>query len=108
MGRWRGLAAQAVGEAAVTVTARDPDGLEARAVFAVAAEHPDRVALAALYNATDGPNWTHNDGWLTDAPLGEWHGVTVSDGRVVGLSLVRNNLTGAIPPELATSPAWGN
>ena len=94
------LTARAAGEAAVTVTARDPDGLEARAVFAVVAEHPDRVALAALYNATDGPNWTHNDGWLTDAPLGEWHGVTVSDGRVVGLSLVRNNVTGAIPPEL--------
>lgn len=101
------LTARTAGEAAVTMTARDPDGLEARAVFAVEAmEHPDRAALAALYNATDGPNWTDNGGWLTDAPLGEWygvewHGVTVSDGRVVGLNLHENGLTGSIPPELA-------
>ena len=63
----------------------------------------DRAALVALYNATDGPNWTNSANWLTDAPLGEWQGVTTdaTTGRVVGLSLAGNNLTGPIPPELA-------
>ena len=94
--------ARAVGEAVVTVTASDPDSLEARAVFTVeVTENPDRAALAALYEATDGPNWTNNENWLTDAPLREWHGVWVGDGgRVKDLSLRFNELSGPIPPEL--------
>ena len=28
----------------------------------------DREALVALYNATGGPNWASNTGWLSDAP----------------------------------------
>ena len=39
----------------------------------------ERVLLEQLYHATDGDNWTHNDGWLSDrphwAPPG-WYGVT--------------------------------
>ena len=90
------------GGATVTVTARDPDGLEARTAFAVdVTENPDRAALAALYEATDGPNWTNNENWLTDAPARKWHGVNVGeDGRVAILSLFDNNLSGPIPPEL--------
>ena len=61
----------------------------------------DRAALVALYNATDGDNWTENENWLSDKPLGEWHGVSTDDnGRVTELSLWRNNLTGSIPPAL--------
>ena len=61
----------------------------------------DRDVLVALYEATDGPNWVKNDNWLTDAPLGEWHGVmTDASGRVEGLYLWENGLTGEIPPEL--------
>ena len=61
----------------------------------------DRNALAALYNATDGENWQHNDGWLSDQPVGEWYGVvTNANGRVVGLHLDENRLSGEIPPEL--------
>ena len=37
---------------------------------------PDREALEALYNVTGGANWTNNDGWLTNAPIGQWYGVT--------------------------------
>ena len=60
------------------------------------------AALLALYEATDGPNWSNNTNWLSDAPLGEWYGVTTDDtGRVVGLHLSDNRLTGEIPPELA-------
>ena len=61
----------------------------------------DREILVALYESTDGPNWTRSDNWLTDAPLGDWYGVaTDASGRVVYLYLYRNNLAGPIPPEL--------
>ena len=61
----------------------------------------DREVLEALYDATGGPDWTHNENWRTDAPLGEWYGVEVDDqGRVVGLGFVANRLTGRIPREL--------
>ena len=54
----------------------------------------ERVALVALYRATDGDSWWKNEGWCTGAPLSEWYGVEVSDGRVVGLNLRFNNLGG--------------
>ena len=55
----------------------------------------------ALYNATDGPNWTNNTNWLSDAPIGEWHGVTTNtDGRVIRLVLLFNGLNGEVPKEL--------
>ena len=61
----------------------------------------DRQALAALYDATDGPNWDRNDNWLDDGPLDQWYGVTTRpDGRVDALRLERNNLVGPIPDEL--------
>ena len=60
----------------------------------------DRQALVALYNATDGPNWENKENWLSDEPLDDWYGVTVSDGRVTELALWGNRLTGPIPAEL--------
>ena len=64
-------------------------------------ELTDRAILVALYNATDGPNWGSNIHWLSDMPLGEWHGVTTdSDGRVIHLDLGFNRLSGEIPAEL--------
>ena len=63
----------------------------------------DRAALAALYNATNGANWPLNENWLSDAPLGEWYGVTtLDDGRVVALNLDSNDLSGEIPAELGS------
>ena len=61
----------------------------------------DRETLVALYNGTGGANWHSNGNWLTEKPLGQWHGVTTDHvGRVKRLSLEENNLAGAIPPEL--------
>ena len=60
----------------------------------------DKQALVALYNATDGPNWANNENWLSEEPLENWYGVSVSDGRVTRLFLAGNQLTGAIPAEL--------
>ena len=68
-------------------------------------DETDREALVALYNATDGENWPLNKNWLSDAPLGEWQGVTTNDdGRVIGLQLPNNNLAGEIRRSLAASP----
>ena len=61
----------------------------------------DRAALETLYDATDGPNWTDNTNWKTDAPLAEWHGVTMFQERVWGIALHDNALTGSIPRDLA-------
>ena len=76
----------------------------------------DRDILLALYNATDGPNWTNNTNWLSDKPIGEWYGVRVdSQGRVIELRMaafveyepgrfrqIGNGLNGVIPPELVS------
>ena len=63
----------------------------------------DREILESFYEATGGPNWYHNDNWLTDAPLGDWYGVEV-DGqdRVTELEIQLNRLTGQLPPELGS------
>ena len=61
----------------------------------------DRAALVALYNATDGPNWTARINWLSNELLSEWYGVTTdANGRVTNLNLGSNELTGSIPTEL--------
>ena len=68
----------------------------------------DREALVVLYNATDGENWNRSDNWLSDAPLGEWEGVTTNnDGRVTELRLVANDLRGEIPAELGSLSKLG-
>ena len=63
----------------------------------------DRPVLEALYTATNGQNWENSENWLSERPLSEWYGVTVDvDGRVNGLYLRSNDLTGEIPEELSS------
>jgi len=91
----------AEGTATMTANAGDASGTSDITVV-----NPDRAALIALYEATDGQNWRGNTNWLTDKPLGEWYGVdTDADDRVVRLNLAGTRddgfgLTGPIPPEL--------
>ena len=93
------LTAVAEGSATITATADGVTGSSEIAVFDPT--NPDRAALTALYGAAGGPDWSRSGNWLTNAPLGDWYGVTVNDaGRVVSLNLARNNLSGGIPPEL--------
>ena len=64
-------------------------------------ESPDRDVLIALYDVTNGENWTNNTNWCTNTPLSEWYGVsTDSEGRVIDLRLYGNNLVGSIPAVL--------
>ena len=68
----------------------------------------DRAALEALYDATDGRNWTNSTNWKTDAPLDQWYGVTMHEGRVWGVDLSDNGLAGSIPSDLGslTNVRW--
>jgi hypothetical protein len=72
----------------------------------------ERAALIALYNSTNGDNWTDNSGWKTP-PLdvdgfalpgteNTWCGITCDAGNttVQSIQLLNNNLNGAVPPEL--------
>jgi hypothetical protein len=64
-------------------------------------EASDRLALEALFWSCGGAGWRRKDGWMTEAELGEWEGVTVDEeGRVVKLQLYRKDLTGALPSEI--------
>ena len=62
---------------------------------------PDREALVAIYNATNGEFWARRQDWLSNAPIGTWYGVTTNDsGRVTELDLSENRLVGEVPSEL--------
>ena len=86
------------GDARITAS---HSGFSATVQIQVEIANSDRDTLIALYNALGGPNWTHSTHWLSDLPLGEWHGVETDDeGSVTGLDLGFNNLSGRIPPEM--------
>jgi hypothetical protein len=70
-------------------------------LFMLPKEASDRLALEAVYKSCGGADWTKKNGWMTEAGLGEWEGVTVdAEGRVVRLHLGFNNLAGALPSEI--------
>ncbi|CAN0312223.1 unnamed protein product, partial [Laminaria digitata] len=74
----------------------------------------DREILCVLFDATNkararqrapptAPNWQDEDGWkvkdswMSSLLMATWHGVTTNvDGRVIGLNLNNNYLTGMI------------
>jgi hypothetical protein len=70
----------------------------------------ERAALIALYNATNGDNWSDNSGWKTP-PLhsdgfampgteNNWSGISTSGNAVISIRLSLNQLNGSIPSEL--------
>ena len=64
-----------------------------------------RSVLVEIYHATGGPTWTTRTNWLSDQPIGTWHGVrTDAAGRVTHLQLPNNGLTGRIPDALRRLP----
>jgi Leucine-rich repeat (LRR) protein len=70
-------------------------------LFMLPKEASDRLALGAIFRSCGGANWLRKRGWMTDADLGDWEGVTVgAEGRVTELELGRNNLAGPLPSEL--------
>ena len=91
---------RALAEGIATIAARS-DTITGTSSITVPDPDPERAALKALYRSTGGPGWTNRDGWLSDEPLGQWHGVeTDASGRVTTLYLREHNLIGALPAGL--------
>ena len=67
----------------------------------------DSLALIDLYNSTDGPNWRHNDNWLSDK-VHRWRFVRTTGYRVTGLELSGNLLSGTIPASIGELTALEN
>ncbi len=59
-----------------------------------------REQLIQFYHSTGGDNWTRNDNWCSDRPLGEWYGISYEfrsyhyDNTGYHINLKDNNLTG--------------
>ena len=64
----------------------------------------DSLALVAIYNASDGPNWNKNK-WDLDKPIDTWTAVTVTDNRVTALKL---STSGVIASEWTLPEAVGD
>ena len=59
----------------------------------------DSLALVALYNSTDGANWTTP--WDLAMPINTWSGVTLNNTACVTRVILQNkNLVGSLPTEL--------
>jgi len=61
-------------------------------------------ALVTFYEATDGPNWVDNTGWLETTTPCTWYGLTCAASHVDTLSLFYNDLQGQLPAALADLP----
>jgi hypothetical protein len=64
--------------------------------------------LRAIYNGTNGAQWTNNDGWLQNnaADVCNWSSITcnASGTHVTRINLRENRLNGALPSSLAGLP----
>jgi Leucine-rich repeat (LRR) protein len=69
-------------------------------------DHPDFIGLMSLYSSTKGSGWHKKNGWKEGAAGNNcdpcsWEGIDCnSDGRVVSLGLINNNLKGSLPSEI--------
>jgi hypothetical protein len=64
-----------------------------------------RYALATVYYATGGEQWSSSDRWLTNSTECEWYSsseepICDSEGNLLELNLSDNNLLGIFPPEV--------
>ena len=90
--------AHGIAEGVVTITASSA-GVKGAVQLTVA--HRDWGPLAALYEAAGGPGWIEDYGWMSNRPIGQWHGVTTGpNGHVTALELSGSSLAGSIPPSL--------
>lgn len=62
------------------------------------------AALQALYESTNGPDWTSHTHWMEHRNPCVWQGVECASGHVTKLDLRENNLVGNLPPEIGDLP----
>ncbi|GAB3510321.1 hypothetical protein GCM10027341_48610 [Spirosoma knui] len=90
-----------------TLTVESNGQLASTSVNLTVGSHPDYQPLVDLYNATNGPDWREKSGWLqgcdpcTSNGGNAWYGVTCESGRVTGLNLFNNQLSGTIPSSMS-------
>ena len=90
----------------LTVNDGTDDSAADTVAITVVVPDPQRDALVAFYNATNGASWTNNANWLSDKPLNQWHGVSTNgQGQVTHLQLRNNNLSGSLPTALGNLEA---
>ena len=58
----------------------------------------EKQALQDLYTTTNGDNW--NNSWDINQPATEWDGITIKDNKVIGISLLFNNMNGELPSSI--------
>ena len=76
-------------------------GPTSRYLYEETSAETDRTVLELFYERTEGEWWTNNENWMTEAPLGEWYGITTNaQGRVTEIRFGNNNLDGNIPSEI--------
>ncbi|UZO80676.1 hypothetical protein NBT05_17255 [Aquimarina sp. ERC-38] len=56
----------------------------------------EKQALIEFYHQLDGDNWTNNSNWLSNEKVCNWFGVTVEEGHITEIELIKNNLNGEI------------
>ena len=59
------------------------------------------AALAAIYESTNGKEWTRSAGWLKGGSYCGWEGVTCAGRDVQALNLTKNGLTGELHAGIA-------
>ncbi len=90
----------AVGNGMADITAQSGNAMQS-VLVTVAGPSADRETLIAIYNATDGMNWTMQGNWVSEERVSMWDGVATDDrGRVTELNLAGFGLMGPIPMEL--------
>ncbi|MCB0278963.1 MAG: hypothetical protein KDD94_05650, partial [Calditrichaeota bacterium] len=67
-------------------------------LFGQGSRQLDSLALVALYNATNGVNWS--DPWDFTQGIDTFSGVTLSSGRVTSVKLSSRGLNGSIPDSI--------
>lgn len=95
------LTAVKPGSAVVTVTTVDGEKTATvKIVVNIDEAAAQKSLLMAIFNALGGENWLNNQGWGTDAALADWFGLTVENGKLMGIELANNNLIGELPADI--------
>jgi Leucine-rich repeat (LRR) protein len=87
------------------VTVRDNAGIaQAQTITFNQAEDPRRTALVEIYESLDGDNWEEEKkvNWNSSAPVQDWGGVTMEEGKITGLDLNGFGLNGSLPSAIGT------
>jgi hypothetical protein len=67
-------------------------------VFADTVSDKEKDVLVKIYHATNGGEWKIK--WNLASSVSTWHGVEISNGKVIGLNLADNNLKGQLPSSI--------